>query len=156
MMNKFFKTRSAYSWILLLGLVLSVVGLVIYILNSTTGYLAGQDAGVTVIVLSVISLLSMLVLFFMGDKVKKFRDTLFIVSGVFIVVSICLFAHARVSVAADVWFIPVNYPPAEGTTLTVAIVGIVFYVLSLICVLISAFGSNLSKEIDTVTTEKEA
>ena len=59
--------------------------------------------------------------------------------------SCVLFLYSRIDIAADVWFIPVNYPQAEKHTLVVSIVGVVFYLLSTISTIVAGFYKSLTK-----------
>ena len=46
------------------------------------------------------------------------------------------------SLAADVYFIPVNYPQAEETALHLSIVGIVLYLASIIIMIVEALSAK--------------
>ena len=49
------------------------------------------------------------------------------------------FVIGRVSLAADVYFIPVNYPASEATALHISLAGIALYVIADIAVIVAAF-----------------
>lgn len=77
------------------------------------------------------------------------NDVILIAIGVLFAVSCCLFINGRVSLAADVYFIPVNYPAAEESALNVGIVGVVFYALAMIASAVAAFVPMFySKEVE--------
>ncbi len=147
-MKNWVSKQTKSTWLILASVVLALIGFIIYLVTSTTGFLAGRGLDVSLVLLSIISMVVLLVLFVFRSKIKVFENALTIVGGILVAVSTCLFVYARISVAADVWFIPVNYPPEEATTLYTSIVGVVFYFLSFVCVFISSFGSATKKEVE--------
>lgn len=46
---------------------------------------------------------------------------------------------SRVSLAADVYFIPVNYPASEASALHISIVGAALYIVADIVMIVTAF-----------------
>ena len=139
--------KSIFSWILLASFVLGLAGLIVYYVNSTTGYYSGRSASTPILVLTIIGLVLEVVVFFLADKAKALRDLLVIGAGACLIVALCLFAMDRVNIAADVWFIPVNYPEAEEVSLNVALVGAVLYVLSILGLGIAGAGAKLTKQV---------
>lgn len=142
-MSVFFKKQTVASYSLLASFVLGLVGFIIYLVNSTTGFLAGQPVDALLIALTIVALLLIVLEFTLHDKLEMFNgvinDVILIAIGVLFAVSCCLFINDRVSLAADVYFIPVNYPAAEESALNVGIVGVVFYALAMIASSIAAF-----------------
>lgn len=126
---------------LLVSIILALIGFIIFVVNSTTGYLAGSQINLGTLILSIIAIVFGTILFFFKDSTEKYDTLISIVIGLLLSVSVCLFIYSRISLAADVWFIPVNYPEAEETALMISIVGVAFYVLSIISLSLSAiFG----------------
>lgn len=56
-----------------------------------------------------------------------------------LLVSFYFFVMGRVKLAADVYFIPVNYPVAEAQALYISLVGVVFYLISLVMLITAGF-----------------
>ena len=56
------------------------------------------------------------------------------------------FVLGRVSLAADVYFIPVNYPASEATALHISIVGIALYVVADVAMIAAAFVRRLAEK----------
>lgn len=120
--------------------VLSLVGLIIYIVSATTGFLAGQDVNALPIVFSILAILIDAVIMVKGDSLGGLiKGVLMIAVAALLAVIFAQFILARLTVFADVWFIPVNYPAAEGTALTASMTGIIFYILSFVAVAVAGF-----------------
>lgn len=146
--------RTVFSWILVASFILGWVAFIIYCVNATTGYLAGRSVGTAIVLLTLLALVCEGALIVIGDRFKPYRDLLFIAAGAFLIISICIYIYERVEMAADVWFIPVNYPESEETTLMMGIVGVAFYALTLLTLIGASVGKNLIKE-DAVTIRSE-
>lgn len=143
----FFKKLSIYGYISLLSILFTVVGFVVYVITTTTGFMAGTPVSASLIILFIITIILNGGLLFFNDKLPSIaKDVVIIAIGVLLAISICFFILERVTIAADVYFIPVNYPAAEETTLNISIFGVVCYVLGLITTMIVAFGGNPIKE----------
>ena len=56
--------------------------------------------------------------------------------------SFAVFVLARVSLAADVYFIPVNYPASEATALHISIVGAVCYLVGIVALIVEGFSAK--------------
>lgn len=149
-----FKERQTKGSICLLtSIILALIGFIIFIVSSTTGYLAGNQINLGVLITSIIALVFGTLLFIFKDSTEKYDTLISIVIGLLLSVSVCLFIFSRKHLAADVWFIPVNYPEAEETALWVSIVGVGFYILSIIALALSSiFGieADLSKKVKTI------
>ena len=124
----------------LAALAAALIGLVIYLVNSTTGYMAGQGLNALVIVLSVAAMVALAVRVFAGDRLPEvLDDVLLIGSEALLLVSFAQFVLERVRLAADIYFIPVNYPASEATALHISIVGAVFYLIADIIMIVTTF-----------------
>ena len=138
---------------LLTSIILALIGFIIFVINSTTGYLAGSQINLGTLILSIVALVFGTLLFLFKDSTEKYDTLISIVIGLLLSISVCLFIYSRINLAADVWFIPVNYPDAEETALWVSIVGVVFYILSIISLSLSVILGIEAKpktEIDTI------
>lgn len=118
--------------------VTALAALVIYLATSLTGYLAGSAMNIWPIVLTVAAI----VLLFAADKMKAsaVKDIVIVLTGMALIGSLSFFAMNRVTLAADVWFIPVNHPEAEDTTLYWSLAGVVLYLISFVTVTVKAFS----------------
>ena len=65
-----------------------------------------------------------------------------VVSVALLCVSFGIFLLARVPLAADVYFIPVNYPAAEETALMISFVGLALYLIAIIALVVEAFAAK--------------
>ena len=66
-------------------------------------------------------------------------DILIVLINVMLLVSFYWFILGRVSLAADVYFIPVNYPASEASALHISIVGAALYIVADIVMIVTAF-----------------
>lgn len=125
----------------IIALVLAVAGLAVYIVTSTTGYLAGTAMNVLPIVLTVVAVAALVVDIALGSRLPAVvRDLCVVGASALLAASIALFVMARVTLAADVYFIPVNYPAAEADALHISIAGVVCYLLADIALIVEAFA----------------
>lgn len=121
----------------------TLIGLVIYIVNSTTGYMAGQGMSVPLIVLSVVAVIALVLRSAVRDRLSAvLTDALLIAPEVMLLVSFAQFVLARVRLAADIYFIPVNYPASEQTSLNVALIGVGCYLVAIIALVIESFTAK--------------
>ena len=97
--------------------VASVIGLAVYGYTSMVGYLAASATSTLPVVLTVAAL-------------------------VCLIGSFAVFVLARVSLAADVYFIPVNYPASEATALHISIVGAVCYLVGIVTLIVEGFSAK--------------
>lgn len=119
------------------------IGLVVYIVNSTTGYMAGQKVNVTLIALSVAAVIMLAVRIVARNRLRAvLADVLLIVPEVTLLVSFAQFVLARVRLAADIYFIPVNYPASEQASLNVALIGVGCYLVAVIALVVEAFTAK--------------
>ena len=101
--------------------VASVIGLAVYGYTSMVGYLAASATSTLPVVLTVAALVS---------------------ANVCLIGSFAVFVLARVSLAADVYFIPVNYPASEATALHISIVGAVCYLVGIVTLIVEGFSAK--------------
>ena len=81
-------------------------------------------------------------LLFAADKMKTsaVKDIVIVLTGLALIGCLSLYAMARVQLAADIWFIPVNYPEAEATALYWSVAGVALYLISFVTVTVKAFS----------------
>lgn len=129
------------------ALVTAVIGLVVYLVTSFTGYLAGSATNPAPIVCTVIAIVLAVVLAAASDKLGGgVLDLAVLAATALLIASFALFALGRVSLVADVYFIPVNYPAAEETALNISIVGLVSYLVSIVAMIAACFSGKLSRD----------
>ncbi|GIO37734.1 hypothetical protein J41TS12_25950 [Paenibacillus antibioticophila] len=122
----------------------ALAGLILYIVTSTTGYLAGSALDPLPIIFSVVAILMACGLLIASSKLNPLlNDLLVVASTVLIIVSFAIFVLARVRLAADIYFIPVNYPKAEEVALNISAAGFVCYLISIIAMIIAAFSGKI-------------
>ena len=95
--------------------VTALAALVIYLLTSLTGFMAGKAMNIWPVVLTVAAI-------------------------VLLFGCISFFAMDRVKLAADVWFIPVNRPATEDVALYCSLAGVALYLISFVTVTVKAFS----------------
>ncbi|MCI7120347.1 MAG: sodium:proton antiporter [[Ruminococcus] gnavus] len=123
-----------------LAAIFALAGLIVYIVTSVTGYLAASSVDVVPIVTSAAAIIIMLAICFAGQKISgSVVDLMMLFSVALLLYSFYEFVIGRVSLAADVYFIPVNYPASEATALHISLVGIFLYVIADIAVIAAAF-----------------
>lgn len=137
------KSLTKFGRMILVAMITSFIGMVFYIITSTTGYLAGSGLKILPIILTVIAILLAFVLIKESKLHPLLIDLFIVVSTVLLIVSFAYFTHGRISLAADVYFIPVNYPKAEEFALNLSIVGLICYMISIVSMIIVAFSDKI-------------
>lgn len=132
---------------LLVTAVVAAAGLAVYLYTSLTGYLASASVNTTPVLCTIAAIVLLAALAVASDRFPGLAKGVAMgVSAALLLVSIYQFVLARVSLAADVYFIPVNYPAAEETALHISIVGIVLYLVAYIALIAAAFTSDKGSE----------
>ncbi len=146
-MPNIIKKQNVFGWIAFGAAVMALVAMIVYIVSGTTGYMAGQKLDALPIVFTVISFVGLPVILVFSDKLdRRITGALLFVITILLAISLCLFIMARLDLFADIYFIPVNYPDSEVTSLNATIVGIVFYLISIVAVIVTGFAEKLYKE----------
>ena len=121
---------------LLIAAIAALAGMIVYIITSVTGYLTASAVNPWPIVCTAASILLLAVIIFLNHKLQAgIADILVILASVLLLVSFYFFVLSRVQLAADVYFIPVNYPASEATALHISIGGVAAYLIADIGVL---------------------
>lgn len=137
-------TKNTY--ITLAAVLSALIGMVIYIITSTTGYLAASVMNPWPVICTVVTIVLLAAKVFMDQKwAKGILDLLLIAASVLLLVSFYFFVLSRVQLAADVYFIPVNYPASEATTLHVSLAGVALYLIADIAMIAAAFVKDTEK-----------
>ena len=109
-------------------------------MTSVTGYLTDAVMNPMPVICTVVAIIAAVFAAIGEEKVNAIvYDILIVVVNILLLVSFYWFILGRVSLAADVYFIPVNYPAAEADTLHISIVGAVFYLVADIMMIVMAF-----------------
>lgn len=120
-----------------------VIGLAVYGYTSLTGYLAASATSTLPVALTLAALVCLALRQFAGDKMPAvLSDVLLVAADVCLIGSFAVFVLARVSLAADVYFIPVNYPASEATALHISIVGAVCYLVGIVALTVEGFSAK--------------
>ena len=107
------------------------------------GYMAGQGLSALVIALSVVAIVALAARAFAGNRLPAvLNDVLLIGAEVLLLVSFAQFVLERVRLAADIYFIPVNYPASEQTSLHVALIGVACYLVAILLLVVKAFTAK--------------
>lgn len=134
------KTISKSNLILWGAAAAALVGMIIYIVTSVTGYLATSAMNPLPVICTVAAIIIAAVAAVQEEKIPSVPyDILLVGISVLLLISFYCFILGRVSLAADVYFIPVNYPASEATALHISIVGAVFYLIADIILIVTTF-----------------
>ena len=118
----------------------ALVGMIIYIVTAVTGYLATSAMNPLPVICTVAAIIIAAVAAVQEEKIPSVPyDILLVGISVLLLISFYCFILGRVSLAADVYFIPVNYPASEATALHISIVGAVFYLIADIILIVTTF-----------------
>ena len=118
-------------------LVPALIGLVIYLITSLTGYMVDTPFNAIPVVCTAVGM----VLIIACDAVKPgiVKDVLLVAGALALIGAVSLFAMDRVRLAADVWFIPVNRPASEDVCLYTSLVGVAMYIISILAAAAKGF-----------------
>lgn len=126
--------------ILWIAAIAALIGMIIYIVTSVTGYLADAAMNPMPVICTVIAIIIAIFAAVGEEKVNAVvYDILIVLINVMLLVSFYWFILGRVSLAADVYFIPVNYPASEASALHISIVGAALYLVADIVMIVTAF-----------------
>ncbi|KAB8286638.1 sodium:proton antiporter [Bifidobacterium ramosum] len=133
----------------IIAVVCGVIGLAVYWVTSTTGYLAGQGVNAAVLACGAVAVVALIAKITLGSRLVAggvaggvLADLLLVGSEVLMIVAFAFFVLARVRLAADIYFIPVNYPAAEETALNISLIGVVAYAVAIIALIVKAFAKD--------------
>ena len=146
-MANWVKNQSAAAWVSIFAGVMAIVGLIIYIVNSTTGYLGRTQMNALPVVCTIVAVLLIAAMVAAGNKASHWVSYIILLAViVLLAVSVSVFVSTRTDVAGDQWFIPGMDTPEKGACLNGSIVGVVFYGISMLAVIVSAFMGNFTKD----------
>lgn len=125
----------------LVAVAAALVGAAFYLITTLTGYLTGSAPNLLVLGCSVLAILLLAVLA-SGKTAGGVRDLVILAAGFLLIAGMVFFALDRTSLAADLYFIPVNYPASEETAFQLSLVGIAGYLVALVADLVAAFSAD--------------
>ncbi len=140
------KKVNVFGKVLCVSAILALIGVVVYIINSSVGYLAGTGLNVLTILLPLIVVVLSLLLMFVPNLVNDtITGIVTFLMSVGMGYAVITFVVARVDLIADL-LNPVNHPANEYTAFTWAIIGIVLYLLAFLGTLFATAGSRIAKK----------
>ena len=104
----------------------ALVGMLVYVITSVTGYLAASGMNPWPIICTVVCVALLCTAAFLHERFTPLSIDFMIAAGF-------------VMLLVSLYFIPVNYPEAEATALHVSIVGVVFYLIALLALVVEGF-----------------
>jgi len=142
----FIKIKKA-GLLLVFAVITALIGMLFYIVTSVTGYLASAAMNPLPVICSLAAIGILALLIMLPEKLTAIIYDLAVAAAtVLLIISFVFYVLSRVTLAADVYFIPVNYPQSEAAALHISIVGVAFCLLSVIVMLIAAFSNKYGKE----------
>jgi len=142
----FIKIKKA-GLLLIFAVITALIGMLFYIVTSVTGYLASAAMNPLPVICSLAAIGILALLIMLPEKLTAIiYDLAAAAATVLLIISFVFYVLSRVTLAADVYFIPVNYPQSEAAALHISIVGSAFCLLSVIVMLIAAFSNKYGKE----------
>lgn len=139
-MTEKIKKLGAAAYPALIAAAAAIVGLIIYIVNATTGYMAGRELNFLIVAATLVSIVLLAAAVLCADRLDgKVVDLMLVLAGVLLIVGFSLFILDRVSIIADIYFLPVNYPDSEAATMNSALAGFVLYLLGIVMTTAAAF-----------------
>lgn len=132
------KNKQSADKSVLLAAIAAIIGAIFYNITAYTGFLAGSATNRIPTLLTVVAL-CMIGIYFKSNKVSITSDMIVVLMAVLYTIILSIFVLERISLIADIYFIPVNYPPAEEVALNLSFVGMAFYIISTILAIVTSF-----------------
>ncbi len=130
--------QSKLAWVAVCA---TLVGLALYIISSLI-FPSKAILGWQVIAFSCCALLLAVVAYASKTVPGILRDVCIVGGGLALIAAISFFVLNRLEPGADVWFIPVNYPAQEATSLYVSCAGIACYFVAFVATVLKAFTAK--------------
>ena len=139
-MSEKIKKLGGASYPAMIAAVVAIISLIVYIVNATTGYMSGREMNFLIVIATLVSIVLLAAVVLCADRLdNKVVDLMLVLAGVLLIVGLSLFILDRVSIIADIYFLPVNYPDSEAATMNSALAGFVLYLLGIVMTAASAF-----------------
>lgn len=143
--------KNAFGRALIFSALFALIGAGIFAYTSLYGYLAGRVVDWMPVYLTVGALALLLVMILFGKKMNgNFAGVLMLAVNVCLAIALCMFVTARIELAADIYFIPVNYPEGEELALNISIAGLGAYILAILSNIFAALGGSFNKKAKAI------
>ncbi len=143
-MDKLKSKLSLRNILLLITTLFTLVGFIMYMVVSTTGYFVGKNPNIAVTILSILFLVGSIAFVIFDDKIQKYETIVIFFLAACLILSIIFFILDKEEVVGDM-LIPVNHPQKEIDAAITSIVAIVIYLVGFITFVISTFLDNKKK-----------
>ncbi len=143
-MEKFKSKLSLRNILLLITTLITLVGFIMYIIVSTTGYFVGKAPNMAVTILSILFIVGSVAFIIFDDKIKKYDTIVFFLLAACLILSIIFFILDKEEVVGEM-LIPVNHPQKQIEAAITSIVAIVIYLVGFITFAVSTFLDNKKK-----------
>lgn len=145
---QYIKKQNVFGWLLCAGAVLSLVSMIIYIANSTTGFLADSGVNAFIIIASLVAILGSVALFLFSDKLdERLVGLATFIIGLFIAIACVQYIVVRVD-AIGALLNPIPHPDAEVAAVNQSITGIVFYAVTMLVYVATTIAGRLTKKTE--------
>lgn len=142
----FIKKQGVCGWIVVAAVILALVSMIMYIVNSNTGYMEGMGMNALPVVFTVIFIIGAVIVFALSDKMNEsLSGLLLFVLALLVAGSALVFIVERVDVIGDM-LNPVNHPDAQVKAVREAIAGISIYLVAFVAMVIATIGGRLAKK----------
>lgn len=142
----FIKKQGVMGWIVVAAVILALVSMIVYIVNSTTGYMDGNAMNAAPVILTVIFIVGAVILLAVSDRLdERVSGAILFVLSLLVAASALVFIVERVAVISDM-LNPVNHPDAQVKTVQAAIAGISLYLVSFLAMVVATIGGRLAKK----------
>ncbi len=142
----FIKKQGVCGWIVVAAVILALVSMIMYIVNSNTGYMEGMGMNALPVVFTVIFIIGAVIVLALSDKMNEsLSGLLLFVLALLVAGSALVFIVERVDVIGDM-LNPVNHPDAQVKAVREAIAGISIYLVAFVAMVIATIGGRLAKK----------
>ncbi len=143
-MEKLKSKLSLRNILLLITTLITLVGFIMYMIVSTTGYFVGKAPNMAVTILSILFIVGSVAFIIFDDKIKKYDTIVFFLLAACLILSIIFFILDKEEVVGEM-LIPVNHPQKQIEAAITSIVAIVIYLVGFITFAVSTFLDNKKK-----------
>ena len=120
--------------------------MIIYIVNSTSGFLAGSPIDALVIIAPLVAILGSVALFLFSVKLdERLVGFATFLIGMLLALACVQFVVGRVDAIGDL-LNPIPHYEAEISAINTAVTGIVFYVVTMIVYIVTTIAGRLTKK----------
>ena len=144
----FIKKQGVMGWIVVAAVILALVSMIVYIVNSMTGYMDGNAMNAAPVILTIVFIVGAVILLAVSDRLdERVSGAILFVLSLLVAASALVFIVERVAVISDM-LNPVNHPDAQVKTVQAAIAGISLYLVSFLAMVVATIGGRLAKKED--------